>query len=455
MTWPFPAGAGDLISEEEIAANAPVISKETYWLYRVMSARIQDDVADSTLADVFAIERPDLTKSISPYAKFVRENKLNTVERLALVLAIAPHIDPRLLDTTKLNTRTHEESGIEDVGGALVGSADTLSWLVGTKRLEDQFEKLGFLYDDEHLFSVSGVLSLVADSGDPGQPLITRRLVIAPDYLARFTNGKLPAALVGAGLGARHLTTELDWDDLVVSAGTVNQLREIKTWLRQNRNVPPNKLVADELPAGYRAWFHGPPGTSKRLAAKLLGKSSAQDIYRIDLSQLLAAHTGEMKESLDRFLKMGARNDWILVFDQADALSEKRNPGSRSIVAEIANYEGLAIVVSESKKAGAIDLRDIDSVVYFPPPRPEQRLRIWKSAVPATFALAGDVDLARIASDYELNRTQIFKVVKTATLVALDRGESMLTNADLLRAIKGQLNTDQLLEKQVPARPAR
>ena len=49
-----------------------------------------------------------------------------------------------------------------------------------------------------------------------------------------------------------------------------------------------------------------------------------KEIYRIDLSQLVSKYIGETEKNLEKIFKQAEQNDWILFFDEADALFGKR-----------------------------------------------------------------------------------------------------------------------------------
>jgi SpoVK/Ycf46/Vps4 family AAA+-type ATPase len=75
---------------------------------------------------------------------------------------------------------------------------------------------------------------------------------------------------------------------------------------------------------GYRVLFHGPPGTGKTLAATILGKNTQRDVFRIDLSMVVSKYIGETEKNLSSLFDRARSKDWILFFDEADALFGKR-----------------------------------------------------------------------------------------------------------------------------------
>jgi hypothetical protein len=89
--------------------NACDLEQELAWFGQVLDVRFKLYFGqESSFADVFAVTPPDLSASASPYAHFVRHYELNFAERLAVVLALTPHIRPRLLDVFFTKNQTFD-----------------------------------------------------------------------------------------------------------------------------------------------------------------------------------------------------------------------------------------------------------------------------------------------------------------------------------------------------------
>ena len=84
------------------------------------------------------------------------------------------------------------------------------------------------------------------------------------------------------------------------------------------------------LKAGYRTLFYGPPGTGKTLCATLIGKKNGMDVYRIDLSMIVSKYIGETEKNLANVFDQAENRNWILFFDEADALFGKRTSTNTS-----------------------------------------------------------------------------------------------------------------------------
>ena len=177
-----------------------------------------------------------------------------------------------------------------------------------------------------------------------------------------------------------RITTRLSWDDLVLDKATLKKIFTIKDWLKQ----PTSSTSGDEskglYKAGYKVLFTGPATTQKGLSAALLGKEFQQAVYGIDLSKVVSKYIGETEKNLEKVFSRADNKNWILFFDEADALFGKRtnvkDSHDRFAGAEVScllqrmeEYEGLTILAANIKSN--IDnafIRRFQLVVRFPPP---------------------------------------------------------------------------------------
>ena len=173
---------------------------------------------------------------------------------------------------------------------------------------------------------------------------------------------------------------------------------------------------------GYRALFYGPPGTGKTLTATLLGKHTGKDVFRIDLSRVVSKYIGETEKNLSRLFDKAENKDWILFFDEADALFGKRtdirdahdkyaNQEVAYLLQRIESYDGLVILAS-NQRANIDDafVRRLQAIIHFPMPRPEERYEIWRKTFPPQISIADDVDWRHIAARHELTGAGILNV---------------------------------------------
>lgn len=181
------------------------------------------------------------------------------------------------------------------------------------------------------------------------------------------------------GFPVQPIRTELGWDDLVLEAEVKEQVRALADRLDRPGSPSRARMVNRRIRTGYRALFYGPPGTGKTLTASLLGKHTGRDVYRIDLSMTVSKYIGETEKNLSALFDRAEPKDWILFFDEADALFGKRtsvrdshdryaNQEVSYLLQRIDAFGGL-VIMAASRKAHLDEafLKRFDVVIEFPP----------------------------------------------------------------------------------------
>ena len=226
-------------------------------------------------------------------------------------------------------------------------------------------------------------------------------LPLSDEILSFFTTGQPRRPDFGANFPARFIETALTWDDLVLHPGTRTQVEEIETWIEHGETLMDDWGMAPKLRPGYRSLFYGPPGTGKTMTACLLGKSTGRDVYKVDLSLVVSKYIGETEKNLAQVFDQAQHKGWILFFDEADALFGKRsetkdahdryaNQEVSFLLQRIETFDGIAILASNLREnLDEAFARRFESIIYFPMPRPEERLRLWRQGFSPQGAAGG------------------------------------------------------------------
>jgi SpoVK/Ycf46/Vps4 family AAA+-type ATPase len=209
------------------------------------------------------------------------------------------------------------------------------------------------------------------------------------------------------------------------------------------------------LKPGYRCLFHGPPGTGKTLTACLLGKHHKLPVYRIDLSRVVSKWIGETEKNLAGLFDQAEDRDWILFFDEADALFGKRSESASAndraanqqiayLLQRLEGFSGLAILATNQHAyLDEAFARRFQASIRFPMPDAAQRLRLWRESFESGgFTLAPDVDFGALARAHELAGGGIINVLRAACLLAAQRQPPTVTGSDLLEAVRRELQKD-------------
>ncbi|NTU52252.1 MAG: ATP-binding protein [Chlorobiaceae bacterium] len=383
-------------------------------------------------------------KDDSEFTSFILAQQLSPEEIVVLLLALAPHVQPEFLDTV-IGQNLSQSGEFPQIGGVrgkqfrgFLPTGETALFILAGSNLHKRFDYLG-LFGSEHLFARKNIIWL--EKPEPGEPPMSGRLLMAPDYLELFVHGKFLKPQMSMDFPAEHITTELTEVELVLPKSTFDQLTEIGNWLRYREVMMQEWEMKRWLKPGYRALFHGLPGTGKTLAALIIGQKTGREVFRIDLSMVVSKFIGETEKNLSRLFERSGSKEWILFFDEADALFGKRtnvrdahdkyaNQEVAYLLQRLEAHDGLVILASNFRvNLDEAFIRRFQSVIYFPFPQPEERFMIWKKAFPekANLLLPGDDELMEIAKRYEISGAGIVNVVQFCCLDALATSAQRIT----------------------------
>jgi hypothetical protein len=308
------------------------------------------------------------------------------------------------------------------------------------------------IFEREHKLVAGSVLAIDHRHGE--EPPASALLLLSREYLEILLTGEDYVFPPGEGFPAERLTTALDWDDLVIDAATRAQIDMIGSWIRHSHPLMDGWGLAGRLKPGYRCLFHGGPGTGKTLTASLLGKHHGVPVYRVDLSRVVSKWIGETEKNLAGLFDQAQNRDWILFFDEAEALfgrrTEANSANDRSANQQIAyllqrleDFPGLVILSTNLRShMDEAFARRFQSAILFPMPDVPSRLRLWRDMFETgRFALADDVDFAALA-EYELAGGAIVNVLRHACLLAVVRSRPVVEAADIMSGIKEELRKD-------------
>jgi AAA+ superfamily predicted ATPase len=351
-----------------------------------------------------------------------------------MLLALAPHLQPDFF--SKIIAEYLPEGGdFPEFGGVkganhrgILPTGETAQFILGGNDLEKRLEVQRML-SDAHWLARKHILWLEAVR--EGEPVMSGRLILDPEVVEMLTLGTVGRPRFSTDFPAEHIETEMDWDDLVLHPDTLRQIREMQNWITHNDTLLHEWGMKKRIKPGYRALFYGPPGTGKTLTATLLGKHTGKDVFRIDLSRVVSKYIGETEKNLSRLFDKAENKNWILFFDEADALFGKRtdirdahdkyaNQEVSYLLQRIESYGGLVILATNQR--GNIDdafIRRFQTIIHFPMPRSDERYEIWRKTFPSQIETAEDIDWRQIAARFELAGGGILNVTHYCALEVL------------------------------------
>ncbi len=376
--------------------------------------------------------------------------RLESEEALILVTALVPILDPHLLDEA-IASALSAPADYPRIGGvrgkdsrSFLPTVETLMFLLGVRNVESRMRVMALLGETGSL--AKHRILHVSDVAK-GEPIIGARLEVSDGIIERLFGGKKLRPKLGPEFPAQRIETELTWDDLVLNERTRREISEIETWIRHGDVLLEEWGMHKYLKPGYRALFFGPSGTGKTQTASLLGKQTGRDVYRIDLSLIVSKFIGETEKNLSRIFDQAEDKDWILFFDEADALFGKRtsvkdahdryaNQEVSYLLQRVECFSGLVILASNFRNN--IDeafLRRFQSVIHFPKPNADERMHLWSRMLPKQATLGEEVSLCDLCNRHELTGANIASIIQYASLRAMDRNEQKLKLIDIEEAI--------------------
>ncbi len=231
----------------------------------------------------------------------------------------------------------------------------------------------------------------------------------------------------------------------------MDDVENINTWLRHSQTILQQWKLERNIKPGYRVLFYGPPGTGKTLTATLIGLSIGVDVYRIDLSMVVSKYVGETEKNLANVFDQALNKNWILFFDEADALFGKRTQTNNSndryanqevsyLLQRVEDYPGVVILATNLK--ANIDeafARRFQASIHFAMPDADQRLRLWQGMFADRGLLSDDVDLVKLAERYELSGGAITNAVRYAAIQAIRMNRTQILQHDLIQGVTKEL----------------
>ncbi len=441
--------------------NASSLEIEIYWFTRVLDARISlyfgqacecEDVHDISPPDLSANENGDE----SEYARLVKKFSMGFDERIVLILALIPHVRPQTLDTLFIRNKNLDRGYTEFGGwkgknhGGFLPTPETASFILAGNDLAKRFE-ITRLFEAEHFFIKAGLLRLDSQ-GD--EPFFSGALMLSYETLCRCTLGVCHKPDYSTHFPATRITTKLSWDDLVLAPQVLAEIENLKTWIKHSNTIMQDWGLDKSIKPGYRSLFYGPPGTGKTLTATLIGAELGRDVYRIDLSMVVSKYIGETEKNLANVFDQAENKDWILFFDEADALFGKRTQTASSndryanqevsyLLQRVEDFPGI-VILATNIKANIDDAfaRRFQSLVYFPVPDATQRQRLWSSTLNGKARLDAGVDLSSLAHDYVLTGGAITNVVRYGVINALQMNRDTICREDLVTGVIKELRKE-------------
>lgn len=421
-------------------------NKPLAYLKSVIEFRLDSEYGDNTPKPPKPLEINN-----SHFSKFTVEYDLSEAEIIAVLIALVPHIAPQFFNSI-ISEYLPKGGEFPEFGGVkgknhrgILPTGETVLFILAGNDIEKRLELVNLFHDD-HVFTKESILYL--EHVPKGEPVMSGRLILETECIQLLTTGTILKPKMSSDFPAQRIETDMVWEDLVLNKKTLEEIKEIETWLQYNDILLHDWNMKSRIKPGYRVMFHGPPGTGKTLTANLLGKYTQRDVYRIDLSLVVSKYIGETEKNLSKLFDKANSKDWILFFDEADAIFGKRtnvrdahdkyaNQEVSYLLQRIEAHPGLVILASNFKSnIDTAFTRRFQSMIEFELPTYKERLALWENNMPKQIALEKSLSLEELAKKYEVTGANIVNIIQYACLKTIAKNHDSIQQSYILEAIK-------------------
>lgn len=383
--------------------------------------------------------------------------ELQWEERVVLLLALMPHVNPQTMDLFFILNKNLDRPYTEFGGwkgashSGFLPTGETAAFLLAFHDVAKR-KAVVQLLEREHWFHQENVLRL--ETQGQGEPMLSGKLCISDEFLAKIFHDGLYRPDYSSDFPAKRMDTKLTWDDLVLPYNLREELDHISRWLANGTAIRERWQLDAFLKRGYRCLFHGPPGTGKTLTASLLGKQHGMDVYRIDLSMIVSKYIGETEKNLAKIFDRAEHQNWILFFDEADALFGKRTETNNSndrhanqevayLLQRIEDFPGMIILATNLKdNLDEAFFRRFQSVLYFPVPNERLRYELWQRLLPDEWLDETSEELLNEAATTPISAGSMINIVQSCAVQLYDEPKPLLSAAILREAMKKELEKE-------------
>jgi SpoVK/Ycf46/Vps4 family AAA+-type ATPase len=163
---------------------------------------------------------------------------------------------------------------------------------------------------------------------------------------------------------------------------------------------------------------------------------------------VISKYIGETEKNLEKVFKKAENKNWVLFFDEADALFGKRTNISDShdkyanqeiayLLQRLEDYPGLVILASNMRSnVDEAFTRRLQCIIHFQKPQFRERMKLWTQSFSSHCVPPPREELERIAQQFDLSGGSIVNVVQYASLMALNCNTNKITTTDILAGIK-------------------
>ncbi len=246
-------------------------------------------------------------------------------------------------------------------------------------------------------------------------------------------------------------------DDIILAEDTKE---EIKTVINSRKNWQKVFIEWDmrSVLKQRKSLFvnlYGAPGTGKTMAAHAIAKETEQKIVCVNYADIESKYVGETSKNLVKLFEQAKEKDFVIFFDEADALLSKRVTSmssstdvsvnqTRSVLLTLLNdYDGMIIFATNFiRNFDPAFMRRIQFHIKFELPNEAMRKKLWNMYIPEKMPVWADKDILARNSE-GLSGSDISTAVLKAALKAANNNLIEVPQEYFEEAVKNIISSQE------------
>ena len=318
--------------QEDLEVILRKVRQQDATVYHQLVAMLQND---ANVVEISSSNNESLTENWEPddfiqvsayYDELIEKFEWQQAHpaRLLLVLVIVDEMLPDFFTMQCPQERDYVDWGfVKKANGHFAPTGRTLLQLCLRNGLSS-YQAIIDLFSTNHPLLQHQMIEI--DRLFSTESVLSQPIRLSPHYHSQLISGKPYEPQYATDFPATLLTTFKKWEDLYLNSREEKLINSVRQWIKHYDQVVA-KIGQNQM-KGYRLLMYGASGTGKTLTAALLGKEAGKPVYRVNIANIVDKYVGETNKKLEQLFALADEKDWILFFDEADALFGKRTSTS-------------------------------------------------------------------------------------------------------------------------------